>query len=131
MTIELNFEKNYRGLLILVSDSLSGDDLMAMSKEVYALDQRSSLQYQILDLTAIDAVDIDEDLLVRLAELDAKAAERNPGMKIAVVATSEKILNQSRQWAAMSKNDNLSTLVCSDMETARNWLAQFEMETTD
>jgi hypothetical protein len=131
MAIELNFENNYRGVVLIAGGELSGDDLLGISEEVYGADALGKLEYQILDISSIDRIDINLPTIQQLAQMDVAAAEKNGGMKIAVVVKSGFLEALTETWARYSHSPYLQTKICADMATARSWISQTDLELMD
>ena len=124
MPIEFNFENNHRGVVITAIGKLCGEDLEDVSRAVYNSDNHGRVQYQILDVSSIDRVHITLPSIARLAELDKTAAQRNGGMKIAVVIKSGLLEAITETWARYCDSAFLKTRICTDMATARRWIRQ-------
>lgn len=124
MSIEVNFENNHKGIVMRALDTLTGNDLIEVTKHIYSLDAIGKVEYQILDLTEVDRVDVDLPTIRFLAHLDQAAATINQGMYIAVVVRSGLLEALSETWAEYSRSPFLYTKICKNMEAARNWVSQ-------
>jgi len=86
------------------------------------------VRYQIVDLSGVDATDIEIPTLRYIAELDRQAANKNPGLKIAVIVKPGTLEEFADVWQNFNRCPNLQTKICLDMATARSWIAQTDLE---
>ena len=128
MAFDINFENNYRGVLFQAYGHLTGEDFLEISNTVYNFDQSRKVEYQIMDLTEVEEVDVELSDLESLAALDSDAGARKPGMKIAVVVPPGKIEELTYVWAELCEGSGLEIQVCRDMTTARSWISQSVLE---
>lgn len=122
MTIKVTYENDYQGALLVAESNFGGDVLHDTTTKMYQHAQVHLLKYQILDVTRVDSIDIDIEMIQELASLDSAAAEKNKGMKIAVVAKDNLLKYLGEAWEVFSDSPWLETKVCKTVEEARQWI---------
>ena len=128
MALEINFENNFRGALVQVQDSLSGADLVEAIDQVFKLDGRNKLEYQILDFSNGFHIDFDTPTIRYLAHLCQSMANKNGSFRLAIVGEAPKIKQLYDSLIGFARNPNLHIESCRDMGTARSWISQADLE---
>ncbi|GAB1266679.1 hypothetical protein [Aurantivibrio infirmus] len=127
MAIKVIYENDYQGVLLTAESDFNGGDLYRVSQQIYQHEFIHLLRYQIVDFTQVDSVDIDIETVQKIADLDRAAAEKNKGMKVAIIAEDNLLKYLSEAWEIFSENPWLETKICSTMGDAREWLIKSEL----
>lgn len=116
------FENDGRGLLFIGEGVISGEQLIRQTEKTYASKSVCRLHYQIIDLRGVHRMDITAEQIKTLAELDREAADRRPGIKIAIVASHDLTFGLSRIYSAYAHSPNLEARIFREMDEARAWI---------
>lgn len=68
---------------------MTGNELLQSNFDIFGDERFDDLRYQIVDLTAVEKVEVTESHMRKVAHLDMAAARSNPRVKIAVVAADQ------------------------------------------
>lgn len=121
MSTEITFEQDGSGVVIKISGTLTGKDIISGTATIYADERASSLKYQILDLSDVENIDITLDHLEQAAKMDKTGSELSQGMAIAMVVRSPLLQALCETWINYAKNDFLHTQLCKSLAEARHW----------
>ena len=77
------------GIAWTYSGVLTGKELLNSNLEIFGDERFDDIRYQIVDLTAVDSIEVTEKHMRKIAHLEMAAARTNPRMHVAVVTTSE------------------------------------------
>lgn len=114
-----------RGVLLTGEGVIRPDDVSRVNSALYASTEKiKALTYQLCDYTKVTGVEISWEEMRQLAAQDAKAAESNPELKIAVVGDKDLVFGMLRIWDAQVSDSSVETQVFRTMEEARDWLAK-------
>jgi hypothetical protein len=87
------------GIIYEGSGVLTDNDLDKVSKEGYQDDERiKQISYQIFDSSNIESVDVSNERVLRNAEMDKRALNINPRMRLAILAKSDLEFGLGRMW---------------------------------
>lgn len=113
------------GVILKGEGVVTFDDLRNANNIIYANDKRiKETTYQLVDLSAIDRVELSNNEIERLAQQDQLAFKVNPDMRIAIVGTKDLTYGLSRVWEVFAC-ELYSQQVCEvfrDLEAAREWV---------
>lgn len=70
------------------SGTLTGEELLNSNFEIFGDKRFDDIRYQIVDLTAVEKVEVTESHMRKVAHLDMAAARTNPRVKVAVVTNN-------------------------------------------
>jgi hypothetical protein len=79
---------------------VTGDELLESNQEIYGDARFDAMKYQVVDLTAVERFDVNEDDMMVVAANDKAAARSNPNVRVAIVASDSTILQLSRIYGA-------------------------------
>lgn len=77
------------GVIWRYSGVLTGEDLLQSNFDIFGDERFDDIRYQIVNLTAVDHIEVTEKHMRKVAHLDMAAARTNPRVKVAVVSNSE------------------------------------------
>jgi len=76
------------GIIWTYSGVLTGNELLNSNFEIFGDERFDDIRYQIVDLSAVEKVEVTENHMRKIAHLDMAAARTNPRIKVAVVSTT-------------------------------------------
>ena len=97
MPYELSWEP--LGVVFRFSGVVSDGDLVASNNEVYANPLFPTMTYQIVDFSVIEEFGVSSETIRVVAEMDRRAAESNPAVKAAIIATTTLLRGMSNMYA--------------------------------
>ena len=68
---------------------LTGSELLQSNLDIFGDERFDDIRYQIVDLTGVEKIDVNDTHMRKLAHLDMAASRSNPRVKVAVVTTSD------------------------------------------
>ena len=116
---------NDKGLVFKGEGVLTYDDLRRANGIIYANDEKiRSIAYQLVDLSAIDGLDLSNDELERIGQQDQRAFNVNPEMRIAVIGPKDLTFGLARVWEvfACELGAQRACEIFRDEAAARAWL---------
>jgi len=121
MPYEISWEP--LGVVLRASGVVSDEDSIAVNEELNASPLLPLMKYQIVDFSLIEKFDLSSERIWITAERDRIAAETNPDMKIAVIATSALIRGLTNMYARAheAKGGSWVTKIFEREEDARAW----------
>ncbi len=121
MPYEISWEP--LGVVLRASGVVSDEDSIAANEELNASPLLPVMKYQIVDFSLIEKFDLSSERIWITAERDRIAAETNPDMKIAVIATSALIRGLTNMYALTheAKGGSWVTKIFEREEDARAW----------
>jgi hypothetical protein len=126
MPYQISWEK--KGIVYKFYDFITPKEVISSSEDKYGDDRFDSLRYQILDLSEIKPVAVNDpdmalQLVKRIAATDRAAAISNPDMKIAIVTSLEIISTLACLYSAELSDSPWMSSVFKTSTEAREWLA--------
>jgi len=114
-----------KGIIWEYSGVMTGEDLINSNLEIFGDERFDDLRYQIADLTRVEAIDINEIHIRKMAYLDLAAARSNPNIRVAVVSSSEATAQIGESYANYSKEKSpWKTKIFSSLEEAQEWVLE-------
>lgn len=113
------------GVVWNYSGTLTGNELLQSNLEIFGDERFDDIRYQIVDLTAVNAMEVTGKHMRKIAHLDMAAARTNPRVRVAVVTTSEggiDITDIYNQYTA--EKSPWQTKIFSTREAAEAWVSQ-------
>ena len=124
MPVELQFENNGKGALLIAKGYMAKGELLATNAQMYEADTEGHLQYQIVDLTQLDQEEISVDNFQKLVAMDKQAASEHGGLRVAVIVKRGLLEAISEVYSQKVSDENLTTKLFENIATAREWLHQ-------
>ena len=121
MPYELTWEA--AGVVFRFSGIVSDDDLVASNDEIYASLRFPEMRYQIVDFSTIDKFDVSAGAVRVVADLDRKASEINPDVRVAIITSETFMRGMSRMYAGSHEaaGGTWATEVFEREDKARAW----------
>jgi hypothetical protein len=125
MPYQIHFENEGRGVVLEFSGDVSGEDILAATRVMYAEDDAHRLRYQLVDLLEVTALAIADHELRAIALLDHQASLRNPRQVVALVGAEEMFEGGDRRYAIYAEVwAGFKSQMFASMPEARRWLAE-------
>ncbi len=121
MPYEISWEP--LGVVFRASSVILDEDSIAANEELYASPLFPVMKYVIIDYSLIEKFDLSSELMRIGADRDRIAAETNPDMKIAVIATTALMRGLTNMYALTheAKGGSWVTKIFECEEDARAW----------
>jgi len=112
------------GIVWKYSKVVTDSDILDANYEFYGDDRSDTARYQIVDGLAITNLDLTEDLLERLAIMDAESSRRIRNVKVALVGIDAKVRASFQAYvdASQEHGGNWSIALFTDIDSARRWI---------
>jgi len=125
MTIHVNYLDNGVGIEIIASGTVTGQEIIEAQKEIYNPDHLNTQKYQIIDRTGCTKYQVYAEEIQIIADMDNEAADENPDIIIAVVASTTLQIGMTRMWQAYLRNDCFITKIFPDRKSADRWIKTY------
>jgi len=112
------------GVLWTFRGTVTGDEILRANQEIYRDPRFDRLNYQIVDLTAVERFDVTEDDMALIAINDRAAARSKPSVRVAIAAADEIIKDLSAFYDAVMVGSPWHQRIFDSMSEAREWLTQ-------
>jgi hypothetical protein len=113
-----------RGVLMYASGRISDVDLVSALEAHLGAEEVGEYRYSLSDFTAVDAVDVTNRAIHRIAELcRVAAAAGNPRM-VAVVGDRDSVFGLARMWQVFAHETGWTTEVFRSRPEAEAWVRE-------
>jgi hypothetical protein len=115
------------GIVWKYSGAVTDSDILEANYEFYGDDRSDAATYQIVDGLGITHLDLSEDLIERLAIMDAESSRRIRNVKVALIGTDAKVRASFQAYvdASQEHGGNWAIALFADVDSARRWIASF------
>jgi hypothetical protein len=114
-----------RGVVWNYSGTLTGNELLQSNLEIFGDERFDDIRYQIIDLTAVNAMEVTRRHMRKIAHLDMAAARTNPRVRVAVVTTSEGGIDMTDIYKQYTvEKSPWHTKIFTTREAAAAWVRQ-------
>ncbi len=124
MTINVNFIDNGRGVEILASGLVTGNEIISAHKEIYAPDKLENQRYHIIDKSQCTEYDVNASDIETMSQLDRDAAQVNANIIIAIVESSCLKFSLSELWQAHVESFIKHSKSFSNRADAEQWIGE-------
>lgn len=104
--------------------SITGNEIIDPITEIFGDPRFDNLRYQIADLTQIMRAEVDEREMKKAAYLDRAAAQSNPNIRVAIIASTEVSRLIGIQYIKNATNSPWECAMFATRAEAENWLHQ-------
>ena len=113
------------GVVHRFSGVVSDEELIAATEEVTASPLLPAMKYLIVDFSMIEKLDVSSAAVRLVADLDRRAAETNPDVKVAIITSAVFLRGMSNMYALEHEatGGSWTTEVFEREEDARAWAA--------
>lgn len=122
MAIEIHYTPDGIGIEVVLSDSVTGPDIMEALKGLYADDRFGGMKYMIADKTDCTEYSVTPEEVRRIAALDIESSKINPELIEAHIAPGDVHFGTSRMWQAYVSEGRSATHVFRDRKSALKWI---------
>jgi hypothetical protein len=122
MTIEVDYIDGRRGVLIRLSNRVTGQEMINVHDEVYRSHQSVTQQYHIIDKSWCLEYDVTAIEVRKLAELDCKLTILNKDIAIVVIESNYLQFNLTDVWQAYVEDCVNHTESFKSQVDALEWL---------
>jgi len=112
-----------KGVYKVFSGDVTGQEVLDSVIEIEEDRRFDQIQYVLNDFLAVNGVQASERDIALVAAIDRAASKSNPDIKIAVVATQQKIIELAQHYSRLIEDSPFQTQLFASVEDARNWLA--------
>jgi len=119
MPVKTEYRKN--GVILWHEDIVTGEQLIAVNKEIYSHEFQEDFQFQLLVLTDVTEFNVSSRDMKTLADMDTKA-ERDCKQYACVVARDDFLFGMSRMWNIQADEENFESRVVREIDEALSWL---------
>lgn len=106
------------------SGSVDSDEIFKAGLE-YRQDPRSEgKRYRICDFLTIDDIEVTSDEALLIASLDESYAQKNPNVKVAVVAKLRMMKRMANFYVIGLQRSSWDARLFDNLEEARNWISE-------
>ncbi len=126
MPIDIRVLHNGMGILYICHGTVNGGDFIDANNRLLAFkDRLKEVRYGLVDVTAIDDIQISESELLTITAQDKKIAALAPsGAIVAVIATDEFALRLARMWESFVEYTGWETMTFRVRWKAENWIIE-------
>jgi len=118
MSITCDFRPN--GVILWHEGVITDQMLLDINDELYAHRYEQGMQFQLIELSAVEQFDVSAEIMRQLAETD-KAINQN--VVACAVAPDDLAYGMASIWTSMSESPGFDVTVVRTREEARAWLA--------
>lgn len=101
---------------------VTGAEIIRTNMEIYGDGRFDDLDYQIVDFSNIDEIQITEDDVKKIAYFDMAASKSNPDLKVAIISQEEKLLSYIGLYAAYMQGIEWDIHIFQNRKMAVEWL---------
>ena len=113
-----------KGVHWVFTGDVSNEEMFASNVEIYEDPRFPDIQYGIVNYLAVDHYNVSSDAIFNLATMDKVASQRNPHLKLAVIATTQLLKGLTRMWELSGGSSVWEYKIFEDETSAREWLNQ-------
>jgi len=121
MSYENIWEKN--GVYRKYNNGINGKELIQAAKDVLGNKSFDSISYVINDLLQVTEHDVKTSDIITLTKMDKAAADINPNIKVAIVATTLTVKVMASLYADLMSHSPFSIEIFANLDEARSWVS--------
>jgi len=120
----MSYKTDYmsKGVIWNFYNTMTADDLYESSTAVYGHPDFDGMRFQIVDMTQVQEVTIDEDSMEMITGMDLAASQTNPYIVVAVVGSDDKIKQLVDIYESVDNGAPWKTEVFSQRTEAIAWI---------
>ena len=111
-----------RGIRWVFTGVLTNEELLNANLDIYDDPRFMEMHYQVVDFLQVTNFNVTPEVVREIGILDEKASQRNPDVKVAVIATNLFHKGLTRMWELSGGGAIWQTAIFEDEETARVWV---------
>jgi hypothetical protein len=129
MPIELQYRDSGSGVVLICTGVVTAADFRRANEEIYSEESLDRLQYQLIDFTATEHLEVDLEEIREFATVDMAAAHQGRGLIIAVAGPDDLTFGISRMWQALASDPELRSGVFRSVPDAERWIKESLQDT--
>ncbi len=114
------------GVHFLQDGKISGEDLISCATNLCDNERLPELKYKIVEFVEGAEFEADAESIRRVVAVDKAGAEKNPKMKVAIVATSSLIIGMARMYELSGGAGTWDTRIFETLDEARKWVGALQ-----
>ncbi|MFW2372445.1 MAG: hypothetical protein ACN4GM_04935 [Gammaproteobacteria bacterium] len=122
MSHQNTWEEN--GLYRKFSDKISGEEILTSNLAIHGDARFDDIRYVINDFTQVVKFEAAEIDILKIATIDNVGAISNSYLKIAIVATSESVLDWIHQYCKQMQDSPLECKIFESVNDAYGWVSK-------
>ena len=129
MAIEIRYLDDGIGVCWLGQGVVTGQDLLEASKETFKSEEiLKQIKYAVIDFTSIDKASMQTENIRAKAGMDKIAAEINPDVVVALIASKNVMFGLTRMWEVFVDQIGWKTKVFRSKTEAEVWIKELVPE---
>lgn len=124
MPIELRYRDAGSGVVFICTGIVTAAEFSRANEEIYSAESLDPLQYQLIDFTATEHLDVSLEEIREFAAVDMVAASQSRSLVIAVAGPDDLTFGISKMWQALASDSNLRTGVFRSVPDAERWIKE-------
>ena len=123
MPINIEYIKDNLGVTLHGEKKVSGKEIMTAQKQIYQDSRHPGLKYWITDVSDSEEFAPTFEDAKQIALLDIKASQRNPGLLVAIVASTDHQYAMSNMFKAFAHKSDSDISIFLNRELANEWIS--------
>ncbi|MBW2541119.1 MAG: hypothetical protein JRF15_03435 [Deltaproteobacteria bacterium] len=128
MPIELQYRDAGSGVVFVCTGVVTAAEFSRANEEIYSAESLERLQYQLIDFTATEHVDISLEEIREFAQVDMTAASQRQNFIIAVAGPDDLTFGISRMWQAFASDSEIRSGLFRSVPDAERWIKEVLQE---
>lgn len=124
MPIELQYRDAGSGVIFVCTGVVTAADFNKANEEIYSAESLDRLQYQLIDFTATEHLDVSFEEIREFAEVDMTAASQGQNLIIAVAGPDDLTFGISRMWQAFASDSKIRSGIFRSVPDAERWIKE-------
>ena len=133
MPIELQYRDAGLGVVFVCTGVVTADEFTRANEEIYSEESLDRLQYQLIDFTATEHLEVSLEEIRDFAAVDMTAASQSQSQSqshiIAVAGSDDLTFGISRMWQAFASDSNIRSGVFRSVPDAERWIKETLQDT--
>ncbi len=125
MAHKVNIEKNGVGVVVTLTDVITGMELTRINQYIYDQDPEKKLRYQIWDFTDVDILEMKTEDIEKLVLQDMEEASINSDQRVAIIGSSQTLKGVDSLYHYMSDcliKTGFQSKTFTNRDEAREWI---------
>jgi len=130
MSHEVNIENQGAGVVVSLSDVITGRELTRINEHIYEADPNKKLRYQIWDFTEVDILEMKTEDIEKLVLQDMEEAISNSKQHVAIIGSSRTLRGVDNLYHYISDcwvKTGFQSKSFDNMDDARSWIASDQL----
>jgi len=124
MPIELQYRDAGSGVVFVCTGLVTADEFTRANEEIYSEESLDRLQYQLIDFTTTEHLEVSLEEIRDFAAVDMTAASQSQSHIIAVAGSDDLTFGISRMWQTFASDSNIRSGVFRSVPDAERWIKE-------